>query len=121
MSELGEYLREVRKLRGFTLREAAKRTGVAHSRLYDLERGISSKTGLPVIPTKPNLEGIARGYKVDLEGLVARSMLSGKSSLAGNLSVEELRVVTLYRELSPAKRGLWLSIGDGLKSLSTDD
>lgn len=41
--EIGAYLRRVRKAKGFTLREAAKRSGVSHPYLSQLENGKNDK------------------------------------------------------------------------------
>ncbi|HEY9766724.1 MAG TPA: helix-turn-helix transcriptional regulator [Chroococcales cyanobacterium] len=117
MSSFGEYIRAARLQRGWTLRESASKTGLAHSRLHELERGISSKTGNRVIPTPANIEGIALGYDLPVDQLFALAYFPGYLRLVEGLSPEELIVLDLYRALFPARQQLWLSIGEGLKAL----
>jgi hypothetical protein len=90
---------------------------VAHSRLFELENGLSSKTGKPVVPTKDNLERLAVGYGLPLDHLVALAHFPKQAKLQEGLTPEELGVLDLFRALVPAKQKLWLTIGEGLKDL----
>ncbi len=46
-TKFGEYLRNLRKNKGFTLKDLAKLTGLSHSYLSQLERGIRGSNGAP--------------------------------------------------------------------------
>lgn len=60
MSELGDYLR---KLRGrLSLREAAKRSGLSHSYIDSLEKGVHPRTGATINPSPDILRSLARAY-----------------------------------------------------------
>lgn len=120
MDKLGEYIRTARERRGWSLREAAKRTGIPHSRLFELESGKSSKTGKPVVPTRSNLENLARGYDLPLDHLFALAHFPGYLKIEAGMTGEELGVIDLYRSLAPAKQRLWISIGEGLRNLPAE-
>lgn len=47
--ELGTYLRNLRKEKGLTLREAAKRSGVSHPYLSQIETGKNDNPGLEIL------------------------------------------------------------------------
>lgn len=53
--EFGEYLRKIRKEKGLSLREAAKRSGISHPYLSQLETGKNTQ------PTKEIINKIAKG------------------------------------------------------------
>jgi transcriptional regulator with XRE-family HTH domain len=117
VDKLGDYIRTARERRGWSLREAAKRTGIPHSRLFELESGKSSKTGKPVVPTKSNLEALAMGYGLPIDNLFALAHFPGYLKSKEGLTGTDLSVLDLYRSLSPARQSLWVSIGEGLKNL----
>lgn len=117
MSEFGSYIRQARERKALSLRAAARRCGIPHSRLFELETGISSKTGKPVVPTQENIEKLAAGYGVPVDHLFALAFFPGYLKAEEGLSSQELGVVALYRELTPGERLLWLTIGEGLKTL----
>jgi HTH-type transcriptional regulator, competence development regulator len=47
--EFGQYVKEIRKTKGLSLREAAKRSGVSHPYLSQLENGKNDKPSLEII------------------------------------------------------------------------
>ncbi len=112
-----DYIREARARSGWSLREAAKRTGISHSRLFELEAGISSKTGKSVVPTQDNIEKLADGYKLPIDHLFALAFFPEFLKTQAGITSKELGVVALYRDLSEARRNLWLTLGEGLKRL----
>lgn len=68
--QLGPYLKELRDAKGWSLREAAKRTGLSHSYIDDLERGVSRATGKPTSPTVEALKALANGYGIPVMQLL---------------------------------------------------
>ncbi|MGE5708121.1 MAG: helix-turn-helix domain-containing protein [Bacteroidota bacterium] len=117
MPRFGDYIRGTRERKGWTLREASIQTGIPHSRLFELEKGVSSKTGKPVLATRQNLEKLAKGYQLPMDQLFALAHFPDYLKVSEGLAVEELAMLDLFRALSPAKQRLWLSIGEGLKNL----
>lgn len=65
--ELGQYLKKMRKEKKITLREAAKRSGVSHPYLSQLENGKNDKPSLDV------LEKLANVYDQPLSNLLEAS------------------------------------------------
>jgi len=114
---LGAYVRAARRRQGWTLREAARQVGLSHSRLFELESGVSSRTGKPVVPTQANLEALASGYGLPLDHLFALAHFPGYLSSRDGLSAEELGLVALYRSLPAASRQFWVAMGEGLRHL----
>ncbi|MFP5503319.1 MAG: helix-turn-helix domain-containing protein [Candidatus Sericytochromatia bacterium] len=92
---LGERLLELRTERGFSLRGAAKLIGIEHGRLSSFESGIERTTGLPTMPSVPQIIEIARAYRYPKERLLAEAgylpwMLDGREidRLLENLKAE---------------------------------
>lgn len=118
MTEFGAYIRKARESRGWSLREADKRLGLHHSRLHELESGKSSKTGKKLVPTQDNLEKLAKGYNLPIDHLFALAYFPSYLKVDAGMSGEELGVVDLYRSLTPERKKFWLTIGEGLKTIS---
>lgn len=70
MSDINKYLRELRKRRGFTLREAAERSGLSHSYISSLESGVHPKTKAPIKPSPETLERLSKAYNTVYEDLM---------------------------------------------------
>ncbi len=121
MSEFGRYIRKARERKGWSLREAAKQTKVPHSRLFELETGISSKTGKPVVPTKDNIDNLSLGLGLPIDHLFALAYFPAYLKDREALSSTELGLVDLYRQLTPARRDLWMKVGEGLRGLPLAD
>lgn len=65
---LGEELRKLRGKR--SLREVSKTTGISHTYLRILEKGIDPRTGKRVHPSPDTLKTLARAYDVSYERLL---------------------------------------------------
>ena len=104
------FIKERRQELGFTLKKAAKATGVAPSRLHDLERGISSTTGKPTSPSHENIQKISKGYGVAEDYLLK---LAGYPAL-GPASVDEERLVSHIRHLQDGHKAAVLDMVDHL-------
>ena len=61
---LGEYLKKIREEKGYSLREAGKRTKIAEAYLWQLENGKRE------IPRPEMLKKLAEGYGVPVETLL---------------------------------------------------
>lgn len=70
-SELGLYLE---KLRGkMSLREAAKRSGLSHTYIRDLEMGINRGTKTAIKPSTESLKTLADTYNKPLEIILEKA------------------------------------------------
>jgi transcriptional regulator with XRE-family HTH domain len=58
-------LKKIREAKGFSLREAAKRSGLSHSYINSLEKGEHPNTKAPINPTPDILKRLAAAYNCD--------------------------------------------------------
>lgn len=70
-SELGLYLEELRGK--MSLREAAKRSGLSHTYIRDLEMGINRGTKTAIKPSTESLKALADTYNKPLETLLEKA------------------------------------------------
>jgi transcriptional regulator with XRE-family HTH domain len=70
LSDINKYLGELRKRRGYTLREAAERSGLSHSYISSLESGVHPKTKAPIKPSPETLERLSKAYNENYEELM---------------------------------------------------
>lgn len=95
INTFGEYAYELRAARGWTLREAASRIGVSHSRLTEIESGIDGHTGKTFIPAYVIVVQMAKAYGVPTAELLR---LAGHEPLL-ELEADEVELMTAYRAL----------------------
>ena len=114
MTEFGAYIQQARDRFSWSLREAARQTKIPHSRLYELETGISTKTGKPVVPTQTNLENLARGYKLPLDHLFALAYFPEYLKKEGAMTGDELSLLDVFRSLNPDRRAFLLTMAQEL-------
>ena len=65
MIDIYALLKKIRNERGISLREAAKRSGLSHSYIDSLEKGIHPKTKAPIRPSPDILKALATAYNYD--------------------------------------------------------
>lgn len=106
---LGTHLFALRQAKGWSLRQAAKLIGIAHSRLDEIEKGIDSHSGQALAPSYIHVVKIARAY-----GLAPDQLLKRAGHQPGiELGSDEWRLVEAYRSMTEAQRkALWESIND---------
>ena len=92
MSNINKHLKELRKRRGYTLREVADRSGLSHSYISSLESGVHPKTKAPISPSPETLKGLAIAYNVEYEDLmkIATYIEESKKETAGAPSKSRL-------------------------------
>jgi transcriptional regulator with XRE-family HTH domain len=69
---IGEYLYQVRQLKGWTLREAAQHIGLTHARVDEIEKGVDYRTGKTFHPSYMALVKFAKAYGLPYEELLRR-------------------------------------------------
>ncbi|MMZ61803.1 helix-turn-helix protein [compost metagenome] len=62
MSNINELLTKIREDQGISLREAARRSGLSHSYIDSLEKGVHPKTKAPIKPSPDSLKALAVAY-----------------------------------------------------------
>jgi transcriptional regulator with XRE-family HTH domain len=59
MAKLGRFMKEYRDRYGLSLRDFAVLSGLSHTYIEKLEKGIDLRSGKPVVPTVATLQAIA--------------------------------------------------------------
>lgn len=95
-----ETLFDLRKARGWSLRDAAIRIGIHHARLDELEKGLDNRTGRPAIASYVTVVKLARAYEIEPDELL---------KLAGyepgiELSEQERHLIEKFRAMDEAGR-----------------
>ncbi len=107
MSNLGEFFRQLRLSKNWSLREAARRMGLSYSYLSILEKGLDPKSGKETIPKPETLRAISKAYEYPYEDLLKAvghleddyfsslpfdlSIFTGNLNLVkGDMTIEEL-------------------------------
>ncbi|MFS0837229.1 helix-turn-helix domain-containing protein [Paenibacillus sp. 1P03SA] len=70
MSNIHEFLTELRKNRGLTLREVSKKSGLSHSYISSLEKGVHPRTKAPINPSPDSLKRLAAAYNFPYKELM---------------------------------------------------
>jgi transcriptional regulator with XRE-family HTH domain len=71
MQELGQLLRQLRDHE--SLRDVSNRSGISHTYLGIIEKGIDQRTGNPIKPTPETLKTLAKAYNYPYEELMRRA------------------------------------------------
>jgi HTH-type transcriptional regulator, competence development regulator len=71
MQELGNLLRKLRDHE--SLRDVSCRSGISHTYLGIIEKGIDQRTGNPVKPTPDTLKTLAKAYNYPYEELMRKA------------------------------------------------
>lgn len=96
----GDFLYGLRQARGWSLREAARRAGIAFSRLGEIERGIDQHTGKPFQPSYLMVCRIAKAYDYPVDELLR---MAGHDPVP-ELTPEEWRMLGAFRRLEHPHR-----------------
>lgn len=91
----GDYIYRARQERGWPLRQAASRIGIAHSRLDELEKGHDWHSGKQFRPSYINVVRIAKAYGLPLDHLLS---LSGHEP-GIELTAQEWKLLAEFRGL----------------------
>ncbi|MBU6428166.1 MAG: helix-turn-helix domain-containing protein [Cyanobacteria bacterium REEB65] len=113
-SAVGSKLRDLRRAKGLSLREAARHLGLSHSRLSDFEEGRTHSTGRPANPGAPFLIKAAALYGYPGEALLSLSGLHLSEALAHyqpNASdADAAEILAIYDRLGTSQRRLLLEV-----------
>jgi transcriptional regulator with XRE-family HTH domain len=71
MQELGSLLRQLRDHE--SLRDVSSRSGISHTYLGVIEKGIDQRTGNPIKPTPETLKTLAKAYNYPYEDLMRKA------------------------------------------------
>lgn len=108
MSDFGNYLKDQRERRKWTLRHAAEQIGTSASRLSEIERGQSYHTGNATKPSRELVERIALAYDLPLQVLLASA--GYPESGPREFSDEAKLVAAIFENLSPERKELALGM-----------
>lgn len=110
-ADFGRYIFEARQKRGWSLRTAAAATGIAYTRLDELEKATNWHTGKAARPRMEQVLELARIYELPEDELLVRA---GFAPLIA-ASAEERELVAIFRRLPEATRREALSVLKGLE------
>lgn len=101
---VGDFIYSIRREKGWTLREAAKRIGIAHSRLDEYEKGFDNHSGKMVVPSYLNVVRISLAYGIPPN----ESLRLAGYKPGSELKPDEISLLKVYRSLSePQRRRVW--------------
>ena len=93
--EIGQFLKKIRDDLGYSLREAAKRSGLSHSYIDAIEKGKHPKTKAPVKPSPDTLKALAKAYDYPYEellkvaGIIEENEKTGHETMTGEETLSE--------------------------------
>ena len=90
----------LRQTRGWSLREAASRAGIHHSRLDEIEKGTDKRSGKPLTPSYVNVVKLAKAYDLPPDELLK----SAGYEPGIELKPDEWSLIREYRRLPETRR-----------------
>lgn len=111
-NNIGERLRELRKLAGLSQMKLADKVGVSYQQIQKYEKG-TSKLSVPRLLQLAEIFGVPFASIIDED-----APLSG-TAVASNFSQEEIDLVLLYRQIAskPIRDGVLKLIKDVARAL----
>lgn len=100
-TDFGRLIYEARLARGWSLRQAAKATGIGHTRLDELEKSQGWHTRMATEPSMEQVVQLARAYEMPVHELFT---LAGFEPLYA-LDTDERELFGAMKSLSPAAKG----------------
>ena len=94
-SLLGEWVRKARLTQGLSQRALADQSGLSRSYVCDIERGRGAEPSLATLDKLSVALGASRSELMQAAGLIERALVPRES-------VDERRLLSLYRDLSEA-------------------
>lgn len=79
MQELGSLLRQLREKE--SLRDVSNRSGISHTYLSIIEKGVDQRTGNPVKPTPDTLKILSKAYNYPYEDLMIKAGYLNESTV----------------------------------------
>jgi transcriptional regulator with XRE-family HTH domain len=92
MQELGNLLRKLRDHE--SLRDVSSRSGISHTYLGIIEKGIDQRSGNPVKPTPETLKTLAKAYNYPYEELMRKAgyLLESNEMYLADIKLERMPV-----------------------------
>ncbi|QGQ97997.1 XRE family transcriptional regulator [Paenibacillus psychroresistens] len=119
MQELGNLLRQLRDQE--SLRDVSSRSGISHTYLGIIEKGIDQRSGNPVKPTPDTLKTLAKAYNYSYEELMRKAGYLQESSepylTEYNLSPKSIELVDFIKSQQITYRGKELTEAERKKIL----
>ncbi|MGF7035344.1 transcriptional regulator with XRE-family HTH domain [Paenibacillus mucilaginosus] len=119
---LSEFGRHLEVLRGsMSLREAARKSGLSHAYIRDLELSRNRSTNTPIVPSPETLKRLANAYGYSYIDLMIESGLISESEHLeqhyGGGSEEEEIFLQKFRRMSNEKKKRLLKLMDNLEKI----
>lgn len=103
--KFGEYIKKARLENGLSLRSAATKIGINHSRLSEIEKGTTFRTNTPTTVKREQVLKIAKLYQIPADFLLK---LAGYYAppINSNKLPETEELISMYNELDNAHKEL---------------
>lgn len=98
MSDIHALLKKIREERNFSLREAGKRSGLSHSYIDSLEKGVHPKTKGPIKPSPDSLKALATAYNYEYILLMNAAGYVDESAESNEYKLTESETDRVIRE-----------------------
>lgn len=89
MKSLGNLIKEYRTANHLTLREFAALSGLSHSYVSLLEKGVDSRSNKPIEPTLDALEKLSKAMNMPLEQLLTKIGKISPQTIENNKTTKE--------------------------------
>lgn len=99
-ADFGRFIYEARQKKGWSLRAAAAATGIAYTRLDEIEKSVNWHSGKTARPRMEQVLELARAYELPEDELLVRA---GFPPLI-TASAEERELVAIFRRLPEVTR-----------------
>ena len=84
MNRLGNYLNQLREIKGVSFREVSKKTGISHTYLSNLEKGYDPRSGKEISPSPHTIRKLSNYYNKPYVDLL---------NIAGYITLEDIHEV----------------------------
>lgn len=84
MNRLGNYLNQLREMKGVSLREVSEETGISHSYLSNLEKGYDPRSGKEISPSPHTIRKLSIYYNKSYVDVM---------NMAGYITLEDIHEV----------------------------
>ena len=117
---IGEIIHEYRETHGISIRDFARMCGISHAAIALYEKGVSPKTGEPIVPSTSNLKKIADVLGLSLDELfrkcddMAIALIDAPDYRGSNIRIA--RLVEIAGSMNGRELDELLSLAEWIKS-----
>lgn len=99
MSEINDFVKELRERRKLSLREAGERSGLSHSYISSLENGKHPQTKAPINPSPETLKKLSEAYNSNYEEMMVIAGYIEENKKESDFTLPESEYENIIREI----------------------